>query len=158
MFDIEHIDIQNITISSETSWGTKKYNFPISYRLPLIEAGQNYYNVVNNTVFNANSYLMFLITSENFITPEKIKVILWGREYLLTDLDFFMTSFTVDENYNITYLEIYDLPSYDPSLSIKIEETITITEIKGFLKLDLENGDFSVYVESLSGNLRFLFC
>jgi len=69
-----------------------------------------------------------------------------------------MISHIVDGTYNQTYLEIYDLPASELYPSIKLDSTITVIEIEGFLKLDLENRDFSIYVESLPKDLRFLFC
>ncbi len=160
MFDIEFADINNIPVSSILSWGRKKYNFPVSYRLLLVENDQNSYTVVGNNgnvVPYANNYLLFLITSEEIITPEKIKINFWGRDHLLTNLDFFMISYIVNGSYNQTYLEIYDIPVAESSLSIKTEN-IAIIDIAGFWKFDLENVDFSIYVESLPRDLRFMFC
>ncbi len=160
MFDIEFTDINNIPVSSILSWGRKKYNFPVSYRLLLVENDQNSYTVVGNNgnvVPYANNYLLFLITSEEIVTPEKIKINFWGRDHLLTNLDFFMVSYIIDGSYNQTYLEIYDITVAESSLSIKTEN-IAIIDIAGFWKFDLENIDFSIYVESLPRDLRFMFC
>jgi hypothetical protein len=160
MFDIEVTDIQNIPIFPGPSWGRKKYNFPVSYRLLLRENDQTSYTVAGNNgsiIPYAKNYLLFLITLEDFIAPEKIKINFLGRDHLLTNLDFFMISYTVDAYYNQVYLEIYDLPTAELYPTIKTDN-IPITDISGFWKFDLENIDFSVYVESLPRDLRFLFC
>jgi len=160
MFNIEVTDIQNIPIFPGPSWGRKKYNFPVSYRLILIENDQTSYTVTGNNgniIPYAKNYLLFLIKSEDFITPEKIKINFLGRDYLLTTLDFFMISYTVDVYYNQVYLEIYDLPTAELYPTIKTDN-VPITSIEGFWKFDLENIDFSIYVEYLPRDLRFLFC
>jgi hypothetical protein len=160
MFDIEVTDIQNIPVSSGLSWGRKKYNFPISYRLLLLENDQTSYTVVGNNgdvIPYAKNYFLFLVTSEDVITPEKLKINFWGRDHPLTNFDFFMISYVLDAYYNQIYLEIYDFPTADPSPSIKTDN-IPIIDIKGFWKFDLENIDFSIYVESPPRDLRFLFC
>jgi hypothetical protein len=68
-----------------------------------------------------------------------------------------MISYTVDAYYNQAYLEIYDLPTAELYPTIKTDN-MPITDIAGFWKFDLENIDFSIYVESLPRDLRFLFC
>jgi hypothetical protein len=161
MFDIEVDNFQNIPVSSENTWGIKKYNFPVSYRINLLEEDVNSFNVVSNegnVVPYIKHYLSFLIISENYIFPENIKVKFFGNEHPLNNLSFYMISHIVNGTYNQTYLEIYDLPASELFPSIKIDNVITITEIEGFWKFDLENRDFSIYVESLARDLRFLFC
>jgi hypothetical protein len=161
MFDIEIDDFQNIPVSSVNSWGVKKYNFPVSYRLNLLEEDVNYFVVVNNegsVVPYIRHYLSFLITSENYILPENIRIKFFGNEHPLNNLSFYMISQIVSGTYNQAYLEVYNLPSSELFPSIKIDSTIIITEIEGFWKFDLENRDFSIYVESLPRDLRFLFC
>jgi hypothetical protein len=161
MFDIETDNFQNIPFSSENSWGVKKYNFPVSYRLNLLQEDVNSFTAVSsegNVVPYIKHYLFFIIVSDNRILPENIKIKFFGNEHPLNNLSFYMLSYVVDETHNQTYLEIYDLPASELLPSIKIDETITVTEIEGFWKFDLENRDFSIYVESLPRDLRFLFC
>jgi hypothetical protein len=160
MFDIEVTDIQNIPIFPGPSWGRKKYNFPVSYRLIFIENDQTSYTVVGNNgniIPYTKNYFLFLITSEEVITPEKVKINFLGRDHSLINLDFFMISYVVDLYYNQIYLEIYDLPTAGLYPTIKTDN-IPIVNIAGFWKIDLENIDFSTYVEFLPRDLRFLFC
>jgi hypothetical protein len=161
MFDLEIDSFQNIPVSSENSWGVKKYDFPVSYRLNLLEEAVNFFTVTGNegnVVPHIKHYLAFLIISENYILPENIRIKFFGNEHPLNNLSFYMISHVVDGTYNQTYLEIYDLPSSELYPSIKIDSVITVTEIEGFWKFDLENRDFSIYVESLPRDLRFMFC
>jgi hypothetical protein len=161
MFDIEIDNFQNVLVSSENSWGVKKYDFPVSYRLDLLQEDVNFFTVVDNegsVIPYIRHYLSFLITSVYYILPANIKVKFFGTEHPLTDLSFYMISHIVDGTYNQTYLEVYDLPSSELSPSIKIDNAITVTEIEGFWKFDLENRDFSIYVESFPRDLRFMFC
>jgi hypothetical protein len=161
MFDLEIDDFQNIPVSSENTWGVKKYNFPVSYRLNLLEEDVNFFTVVSsegNVVPYIRHYLAFLIISDNYILPENIKIRFFGNEKDLNNLSFYMISHVVNGTYNQAYLEVYDLPASELNPSIRIDNTIVVTEIEGFWKFDLENRDFSIYVESLSRDLRFLFC
>ncbi len=161
MFDIEIENFQSIPVSSENSWGIKKYNFPVSYRLNLLEEDANFFTVVGsegNIVPYIGHYLSFLIRSDNYILPENIRVKVFGNEHLLNNLSFYMISHVVDGTYNQTYLEIYDLPASELFPAINIDNIITVIEIEGFWKFDLENRDFSIYVESFPRDLRFMFC
>jgi hypothetical protein len=161
MFDLEIDDIQDIPISSQTVWGVKKYNFPVSYRLILYQDSDNYFTVAGNegnVVPYTRNYLTFLIKSENFISPSNIKIKLFGTEHHLNNLSFYMVSVTVSSDFYLTYLEVYDLPIAEIFPSIIVDPTINIIDIEGFWKFDLENIDFSIYVESMPGDLRFLFC
>jgi len=161
MFDIEVDNFESVPVSSENSWGVKKYNFPVSYRLNLLQEDVNSFVVASsegNIVPYIRHYLSFLITSENYILPENVKIKFFGNERPLNNLSFYMISHIINGTYNQTYIEVYDLPASELSPSIKIDEIITVTEIEGFWKFDLENRDFSIYVESLPRDLRFLFC
>ncbi len=161
MFDLELDDIQEIEVYSQAVWGVKKYNFPVSYRLILYQNPDDSFTVVGNEVGiipYIRNYLSFLIRSENFINPSNIKIKIFGIEHPLTTLDFYMVSSAVDSNFYLTYFEVYDLPTAEMNPTVIIDNSITLIEIEGFLKLDLENIDFSVYVESVPGNFRFLVC
>jgi len=161
MFDLEVIDFEDIPISFEASWGLKKYNFPVSYRLIIYPRENNSFIVEGNEgdVFPyTRNYFAFLITSETFLLPEHIKIKFFEMENRLEDLSFFMISSHISEGNNQTYFEVYDLPTTAISIIVDIEDTIRVTEIEGFWKFDLENRDFSLYVEYPPGNLKFLFC
>jgi hypothetical protein len=161
MFDLESDDIQEIEVYAQTAWGVKKYNFPVSYRLILQQDSSNFFTVVGNegdVVPYTRNYLSFLVRSENLISPADIKIRLFGIEHPLTNLSFYMVSASVSGGFYLTYLEVYDLPTAEMSSTIIFDDSIVITEIEGFWKFDLENIDFSIYVESLPGDLRSLFC
>jgi len=161
MFDLEVVDFEDTPISFEASWGLKKYNFPVSYRLIIYPSENNSFRVEGNEgdVFPyTRNYFAFLITSETFLLPKNIKIKIFEIESRLEDLSFFMVSSHISEGNNQAYFEVYDLPTTVISLIVDIEDTIRVTEIEGFWKFDLENRDFSIYVESLPRDLRFMFC